>query len=65
MFLLPVILFLCLRRFDMAELIIMFFCGFFFAVAIMGIVIVSLVYKDHEDAPSTEDMDQMCIWYEE
>lgn len=49
----------------MAELVIMFFCGFFFAVAIMGIVIVSLVYKDHDNAPSAEDMKQMCIWYEE
>ena len=49
----------------MAELVIMFFCGFFFAVAITGIVIVSLVYKDHDDEPSAEDMDQLCMWYEE
>ena len=49
----------------MLELIIMFFCGFFFAVALMGIVIVSMVYKDHEDAPSEEDINQMCMWYED
>lgn len=50
----------------MAELIIMFLCGFFFAVALMGIAVVSLVfYEDDHQHPTEEEIDQMCMWYEE
>lgn len=49
----------------LGDLVAMFFCGFFFAAALMGILIVSVAYKDDEDYPSADDMDQMCLWYEE
>lgn len=50
----------------MIELIAMFFCGFFCAAAIMACVIVSIVFKkDDRQFPTDEDLDQMCIWYED
>ena len=50
----------------MVDLIAMFFCGFFCAAAIMAIVIVSLVFKkDDRQFPTDDDMEQMCIWYED
>lgn len=50
----------------MIELIAMFFCGFFAASAIMACVIVSLVFKkDDHQFPTDDDMEQMCIWYED
>lgn len=50
----------------MIDLIAMFFCGFFAASAIMACVIVSLVFKkDDRQFPTDDDMEQMCIWYED
>ena len=50
----------------MTELIAMFFCGFFCSAAIMACVIVSLVFKkDDRQFPTDDDMEQMCIWYED
>lgn len=48
----------------MAELIIMFFCGFFFAVAIMGIVVTALFTHEELDAQKDEDVNQMYLWYD-
>lgn len=50
----------------MINLIAMFFCGFFCSAAIMACVVVYLVFdKDDCQYPTDEDMDQMCIWYED
>lgn len=50
----------------MINLIAMFFCGFFCGAAIMACVLVSIVFeKDVRQYPTDDDMDQMCIWYED
>lgn len=50
----------------MIELIAMFFCGFFCSAAIMACVVVYLAFdKDDRQFPTDDDMDQMCIWYED
>lgn len=54
------------RGIEMLELIAMFFCGFFCSASIAACVIVSLVFKkDDCQFPTDDDMEQMCIWYED
>ena len=50
----------------LGDLVAMFICGFLCAVAIMMIMILAIFFKDDDkDYPTDEDMDQMCLWYEE
>lgn len=48
----------------MWQLVAMFLCGFLFAFSIVGLIVTHQVYKEKDDAPTDEEMEQMCLWYE-
>ena len=52
----------------LTKLIIMFILGFICAFALMMIVVISIYFDDERnlyDYPTDDDMDQMCLWYDE
>lgn len=48
----------------MWSLIGMFLCGFFFAFFILCIVMVHRDFEIDDSCPTNEEMEQMCMWYE-
>lgn len=49
----------------MWQLIVMFLCGFFLALSIVGLFVTHQLYKEKPEPPTDEEMDQMCLWYEQ